>query len=336
MPDVEIVKLKLRRGTDAQRQSVTLEQGELGYTTDAKRVWSGDGFTIGGNPVGNIIHPPLSVNTRTDLTTAVTGDVVYEDSLLYQLSGTDATTLSSWGFIGSRVDSNTIEYDANNNLHVINQAISASNLNQDVIATNGGITLNPTQGLSANVDGTSITVSNTGQLSVIGGSISSSNVGNGLSGGSGNLLGVDTTSSFTFTGTKLEIANAPVNTVCACAINPATVTGGLEINGSSLQMVTIGGGTVHPLDTSEYDSKGRVISKATTITQNVSGTDTTGSGAIFNGSIIDTIFDNQTLICASSSNSDQSSTITAVLTSAGFITFESGTCGNLAIPVFKY
>ena len=336
MPDIEIVKLKLRRGTDAQRQTVTLEQGELGYTTDGKRVWVGDGFTIGGNTVGTITHPPLSINTRTDLTTAATGDVVYEDSLLYQLSGTDATVLSAWGFIGSRVDGDTIEYDANNNLHVISQAISASNLNPNVIATNGGLALNPTQGLSANVDNTSITVSNTGQLSVIGGSISSSNVGNGLSGGSGNLLGVDTTSSFTFTGTKLEIANAPVNTVCACAINPATVTGGLEINGSSLQMVTIGGGTVHPLDTSEYDSKGRVISKATTITQNVSGTDTTGSGAIFNGSIIDTIFNNQTLICASSSNSDQSSTITAVLTSAGFITFESGTCGNLAIPVFKY
>ena len=29
MPDIEIVKLKLRRGTDAQRQTVTLEQGEL-------------------------------------------------------------------------------------------------------------------------------------------------------------------------------------------------------------------------------------------------------------------------------------------------------------------
>ena len=38
MPDIEIVKLKLRRGTDAQRQTVKLEQGELGYTTDAKRV----------------------------------------------------------------------------------------------------------------------------------------------------------------------------------------------------------------------------------------------------------------------------------------------------------
>ena len=97
-------------------------------------------------------------------------------------------------------------------------------------------------------------------------------------------------------------------------------------------MVTIGGGTVNPLDTSEYDSKGRVISRASSITQNVSG----ASGSTYGGSIIDTVYSTQTLVCASSSNSDQSSTITAVLTSAGFITFESGTCGNLAIPVFKY
>ena len=336
MPDVEIVKLKLRRGTDAQRQSVTLEQGELGYTTDGKRVWSGDGFTIGGNPVGNIIHPPLSVNTRTDLTTAVTGDIVYEDSLLYQLSGTDATTLSSWGFIGSRPDDLSIEYNSSNQLHIVAGGITAAKLSSDVIATNGGIAFNPVEGLSANVDGTSITVSNTGQLSVIGGTISSSNVGNGLSGGSGDLLGVNATSAFAFTGTKLEFANAPISTVCACAINPATVTGGLEINGNSLQMVSIGGGTVNPLDTSAYDSKGRVISKATSITQNVSGTNTSGAGATFYGSIIDTICTNHTLVTATSSNSDQSSTITAVLTSAGFITFESGTCGNLAIPVFKY
>jgi hypothetical protein len=336
MPDVEIVKLKLRRGTDVQRQTVTLEQGELGYTTDGKRVWVGDGFTIGGNTIGNIAHPPLSVNTRTDLTTAATGDIVYEDGLLYQLSGTDAATLSSWGFIGARPDDLSIEYNPSNQLHLVAGGITAAKLSSDVIATNGGLSFNPVEGLSANVDGTSITVTTTGQLSVIGGNISSSNIGNGLSGGSGLVVGLDTTSSFTYTGSKLEFANAPISTVCACAINSATVSGGLEINSGSLQMETIGGGTVNPLDTSGYDSKGRVISRATTITQNVTGTDTTGNGAIFNGSIIDTVFSNQTLICASSSNSDQSSTITAVLTSAGFITFESGTCGNLAIPIFKY
>lgn len=336
MPDIEIVKLKLRRGTDAQRQTVTLEQGELGYTTDGKRVHVGDGFTVGGIAVGNKVHQPLSVGTRTDLTTAATGDIVYEDSLLYQLSGTDSTTLSAWTFIGAQVDGTTMDYNADNQLHVVGNSISAANLNSTVVATNGGIVLNPVEGLSANVDGTSITVSNTGQLSVIGGSISSGNIGNGLSGGSGELIGVDTSPAFTFAGSQLEFANAPMNTVCACAINPASLCGGVVLSGGYLQLDTIGGGTVNPLDSAEYDSTGRVISNTTSVVQNMSGTETTGNGAIFNGSIIDTVYANQTLICASSSNSDMSSTITAVLTSAGFITFQSGTCGNLAIPVFKY
>ena len=336
MPDVEIVKLKLRRGTDAQRQTVTLEQGELGYTTDGKRVWVGDGFTVGGSTVGNIAHPPLSVSSRTDLTTAATGDIVYEDGLLYQLSGTNYATLSSWGFIGSRPDETSIGYNGSNQLYIIDGSVTAAKLNSDIVATNGGIVFNPVEGLSANVDGSSIIVTTTGQLSVIGGSVQSCSLGNGLSGGSGEAIGVYATDSFTYTGTQLEFRNAPACSVCACAINSATVSGGLEISGGALKMKSIGGGTVHPLNTSEYDQYGRVTSNSTSITQNVSGTDTTGAGATFYGSIIDTICTNHTLVCATSSNSDGSSTITAVLTSAGFITFESGTCGNLAIPVFKY
>ena len=332
MPDVEIVKLKLRRGTDAQRQTVTLEQGELGYTTDGKRVWVGDGFTVGGSTVGNIAHPPLSVSTRTDLTTAATGDIVYEDGFLYQLSGTDSTTLSSWGFIGSRPDETSIGYDGSNQLYIIDGSVTAAKLSSDVVATNGGITFNPVAGLSANVDGSSIIVTTTGQLSVIGGSVQSCSLGNGLSGGSGLDVGVYTTDSFKYTGTQLEFRNAPACSVCACAINSATVSGGLEMTGGYLQMVTLGGGTVSPLDTSEYDSKGRVISNSTSITQNV----TAVAGSAYAGSIVDTVFSGHTLVCAQSSNSDLSSTVTTVLTSAGFITFASGTCGNLAIPVFKY
>jgi hypothetical protein len=46
--------LKLRRGTDAERLSVTPEIGELVYTTDTKRIFVGDGATAGGNVVSGI------------------------------------------------------------------------------------------------------------------------------------------------------------------------------------------------------------------------------------------------------------------------------------------
>ena len=40
--------LKLRRGTEANRTSITPAEGELIYITDTKKLYSGDGTTAGG------------------------------------------------------------------------------------------------------------------------------------------------------------------------------------------------------------------------------------------------------------------------------------------------
>lgn len=40
--------LQLRRGTDAERQTVTFASGEAIWTTDLQEVWVGDGSTVGG------------------------------------------------------------------------------------------------------------------------------------------------------------------------------------------------------------------------------------------------------------------------------------------------
>ena len=42
------MSLKLRRGTNAQRTGITPAEGELIYTTDTKKLFVGDGSTIGG------------------------------------------------------------------------------------------------------------------------------------------------------------------------------------------------------------------------------------------------------------------------------------------------
>ena len=44
--------LRLRRGTDAERLLVTPLQGELIYATDTKKIYVGDGATVGGVLVG--------------------------------------------------------------------------------------------------------------------------------------------------------------------------------------------------------------------------------------------------------------------------------------------
>ena len=46
--------LRLRRGTDAQRGTITPAEGELIFTTDTKKIFAGDGSTVGGRIVSGI------------------------------------------------------------------------------------------------------------------------------------------------------------------------------------------------------------------------------------------------------------------------------------------
>lgn len=59
--------LRLRRGTDAERQTITPAEGELIYTTDTKELYIGDGTTQGGNLV--------SAELSDDTTPALGGDL---------------------------------------------------------------------------------------------------------------------------------------------------------------------------------------------------------------------------------------------------------------------
>ena len=46
--------LRLRRGTDAERLLVTPIEGELVYTTDTKKIYAGDGSSIGGSEIAGL------------------------------------------------------------------------------------------------------------------------------------------------------------------------------------------------------------------------------------------------------------------------------------------
>jgi hypothetical protein len=45
------MSLILRRGTEAQRQTITFDQGEVIYTTDTQKLYVGDGATLGGKHI---------------------------------------------------------------------------------------------------------------------------------------------------------------------------------------------------------------------------------------------------------------------------------------------
>ena len=57
--------LRLRRGTDADRLIITPLEGELIYSTDSKKLYIGDGTTVGGNGLGDVesdTSPALGAN----------------------------------------------------------------------------------------------------------------------------------------------------------------------------------------------------------------------------------------------------------------------------------
>jgi hypothetical protein len=59
--------LRLRRGTEAERLLITPQQGEIIYVTDTKKIYSGDGATIGGVLVGPTLLEQSSPQLGGDL-----------------------------------------------------------------------------------------------------------------------------------------------------------------------------------------------------------------------------------------------------------------------------
>ena len=164
MPDIKIVKIKLRRGSEIQRKLVTFDQGELGYVTDTKRVFVGDGSTTGGTVVGSRFFTPITSN-KVGLA-AYAGDVVVENNLMYQLTGTDATVLSSWKLISPVIDDQTLQVTPSTNvLRIKPDGVGIAQLGNITFAQ-GAIVMNNTQGLSANVDNTTIVVNGANQLAL--------------------------------------------------------------------------------------------------------------------------------------------------------------------------
>jgi len=86
-----VVKILIRRGTDAERQLVTLTEGELGYCIDTQRVFVGDGVTPGGIVSGNKFLG--SINSKTSFNSiAQLGDLIYQTGG----SSSDAEVLNAY------------------------------------------------------------------------------------------------------------------------------------------------------------------------------------------------------------------------------------------------
>ena len=75
----QVTKILIRKGLNSEKNDIILDQAELGYTTDYKRVFVGDGETNGGFVIGNKYQGVI--NLTDDLSTLVSaesGDYVYD------------------------------------------------------------------------------------------------------------------------------------------------------------------------------------------------------------------------------------------------------------------
>lgn len=215
-PDIKVIKLKIRRGTDADRKLVKLDQGELGYTTDTQRVFVGDGVTFGGFVVGNKIYTPDVNTTYNSLTgiNAQVGDVVPLSGVSYQLTSTDYTQLSSWTLFSPKLNTTYLKYSGNQvgALTLVPASIDSTILNTTSLSSatinfdSNKINVNYDTSIFSGV--TSLAIKNNGLSAV---HISPSTLGKGLSGGSGSKIAVDVDGvTLGFIGNKLQVISTPV------------------------------------------------------------------------------------------------------------------------------
>ena len=122
MANISIVKLKVRRGSDAQRKTIVLDQGEIGYTLDTRRLFVGDGSTFGGQSVSNKNIGPFDNDSSLGPDNSPgmqVGDIGYADSRLYMLTSTNYNdSLSGYAYIGNVPDGTYIDFDSNNKLTI--------------------------------------------------------------------------------------------------------------------------------------------------------------------------------------------------------------------------
>lgn len=247
MPDITIVKIKVRRGSDDQRKKIVLDQGELGYTIDTKRVFVGDGSLSGGKVVGNknfgIFNLESGLGTVEG---AQIGDIGYANSKLYSLTANEYnSSLSGWSYIGPAPDNENIEFTDSNTLTVKQSSLDANDITNSAfgsgLARNGSsIAVNfNTDFLELSSTKLSLKTSSVGEREIKTTALSS-----GLVGGAGIPLKIDiedaNTSGLMFdANNKLQIAGAPTNSVAFSSFRNDTFGAGLLYNNTTNQIESI-------------------------------------------------------------------------------------------------
>jgi hypothetical protein len=167
MASVSIVKIKVRRGTDAERQLVVLDNGELGFTIDQKRLFIGDGVTTGGVPAATKILF-ADINNILTYQNAFLNDIIIDNNScrVYAVTAIDTSApapyLYAFKQFGPLPDDLTLTF----NLDKL--SIKSNSINENYIQNTSftsGLSGGGGQKIRVNYDNTKITLVG-GQLTV--------------------------------------------------------------------------------------------------------------------------------------------------------------------------
>lgn len=243
MPDITIVKFKVRRGSDDQRKQLVLDQGELGYTIDTKRVFVGDGSLSGGNVVGTKNFGVYNLESGLGAVAgAQIGDIGYANSKLYTLTASEYdSSLTGWTYIGPALDNEKIEFTASNTLTVKQSSLDANDLANTAFGS--GLERDG-DAISVNFNSDFLELSST-KLSLKSSSVSEREIkttalSSGLVGGAGTPLKVDIGSGLEFDlNGKLQTSLAESGTVSFSSFTDNTFGEGLIYNNTTNQIENI-------------------------------------------------------------------------------------------------
>lgn len=206
--NIEISKYKARRGTNEQRKTLVFDQGEIIYTLDTKRIFVGNGLTFGGVPVGNRIHPPIINYSSLSTIVSEVGDLVCVNGIFYQLIDTDFSDLNSWQRYRLEVEPIIFSYTDDNVLKVNQESISSIYIDPTTVSNgikiDSGILQTDFNAKSLEISAFKLSLKQSG---IDEREISSTTFINGISGGSGNKIGLDVDSeNFYFVSNTLSLS----------------------------------------------------------------------------------------------------------------------------------
>jgi len=358
-----ISKIKIRRGTNAQRILTRLDQGELSYTIDTNRLYIGNGVTLGGVSVVSRVNTPVNIVNNLSSLYAEVGDIVPINNVWYQLTATPHTNIANWGRLATKI-SNEFEYDDTSTLNVKLSGLSASKINPNTI-TDGLVIRNNL--LRINYDTNFFDVPNNvltlSANAITQKEIKSTSFGNGISGGNNAPIQIIANpSQFRYVDRELNINYDGITKIYlpqSTTTDLTLLSGGSNNNPRIGDMASVDG-VFYQLSANPSTNLNNwtpiidrnSVEKSIFSTLTGIGASSLGVGlsSLFNGTPAHTItgpIPNLTVtrLSATALNNilNDGSTMTVILTSAGFLTFEGNNVsrdnqlvGRFAIPIFAY